>query len=88
VELRASVKRTMDAQGDKFPAWALDRIGIEVMLANRVAMGPGLASPRFRWVSYADALIFPLSNAAAARSTPDRTRERWHRSRTSCSSDI
>ena len=72
VELRASVKRTMDAQGDKFPAWALDRIGIEVMLANRVAMGPGLTPPRFRWVSYADALIFPLSNAAEAKATPDR----------------
>ena len=72
VELRASVKRTTDAQGDRFPAWALDRIGIEVMLANRVAMGPGLAPPRFRWVSYADALIFPLSNAAEAKATPDR----------------
>jgi uncharacterized protein len=71
-ELRASVKRTMDGQGDKFPAWALDRIGTEVMLANRIAMGPGLAPPRFRWVSYADALIFPLSNNAEAKATPDR----------------
>jgi predicted TIM-barrel fold metal-dependent hydrolase len=71
-ELRPSVKRTMDAQGDKFPAWALDRIGTEVMLANRIAMGPGLAPPRFRWVSYVDALIFPLSNSAEAMATPDR----------------
>ena len=70
--LRASVKRTKDEQHDKFPEWALDRIGIEVMLANRIAMGPGLAPPRFRWVSYADALIFPLSNSAEAKTTPDR----------------
>ncbi len=72
VELRASVKRTMETQREKFPAWALDRIGVEVMLANRIAMGPGLAPPRFRWVSYADALIFPLSNNAEAKATPDR----------------
>lgn len=71
-ELRASVKRTMDAQGDKFPIWVLDQIGIEVMLANRIAMGPGLVPPRFRWVSYVDALIFPLSNNAEAKATPDR----------------
>jgi predicted TIM-barrel fold metal-dependent hydrolase len=41
------------------------------MFANRVAMGRGLANPRFRWVSFVDALIFPLSNSAAKRSDPD-----------------
>jgi uncharacterized protein len=71
-ELRASVKRTMESQRDKFPAWVLDRIGTEVMLANRIAIGPGLAPPRFRWVSYVDPLIFPLSNNAEAKETPDR----------------
>ena len=71
-DLRASVKRTIEAQRDKFPAWVLDRIGTEVMLANRIAMGPGLGPPRFRWVSYVDALIFPLSNKAEATTTPDR----------------
>src|SRR5262245_1037203 len=71
-DLRALVKRTMDAERDNFPAWVLDRIGTEVMLANRIAMGPGLASPRFRWVSYVDALIFPLSNNAEAKTTTDR----------------
>src|SRR5262249_51235147 len=51
-----------------------DRIGTDVMLANRIAMGPGLAPPRFRWVSYADALMLPLSNAAEAAATPDRAK--------------
>jgi predicted TIM-barrel fold metal-dependent hydrolase len=37
-------------------------------------MGPGLAPPRFRWVSYVDALIFPLSNNAEAKATPDRAK--------------
>jgi uncharacterized protein len=34
-------------------------------------MGRGLAAPRFAWVPYDDALLFPLSNAVMA-DTPDR----------------
>jgi len=60
--------------GDAFPSWVLDRIGTEVLLANRIAMGPGLAPPRFRWVSFADALMYPLSTAAEAQATPDRVK--------------
>ena len=39
-------------------------MGVETMLANRVEMGTSIQPPRFRWVPYADALIFPLDNAA------------------------
>ncbi len=70
-ELMETKQRVAREQGEKFPAWALDQLGIETMLANRVAMGRGLLSPRFRWVSYVDALIFPLNNEAAKRSNPD-----------------
>jgi hypothetical protein len=49
----------------------LDRIGIETMLANRVAMGRGLEAPRFRWVPFVDALMFPLNNRAMASQNPD-----------------
>jgi predicted TIM-barrel fold metal-dependent hydrolase len=70
-ELMETKRRVLNEQGKKFPAWALDQLGIETMFANRVAMGRGLAPPRFRWVSYVDALIFPLSNEAAKRSSPD-----------------
>ena len=41
------------------------------MFANRVAMGRGLTAPRFRWVAFDDALIFPLNNEAAKRSNRD-----------------
>jgi len=58
-------------RGDGFPAWVLDQLNIETMFANRVAMGRGLAAPRFRWVAFDDALIFPLSNEAARRSNRD-----------------
>ena len=71
-ELRATMQGVAKAQGDKFPEWVLDQIGTEVLLANRIAMGPGLAPPRVRWVSYVDALMFPLSTTAEAATSPDR----------------
>jgi hypothetical protein len=62
----------MKQKGEKFPEWALDQASTEVLLANRISMGPGLTTPRFRWVSYVDALLFPLSTKAEAAVTPDR----------------
>jgi hypothetical protein len=50
--------------GAAAPAKVLDQLGIDIMLANRVAMGPGLPTERFLWVPYADALMYPLSNAS------------------------
>jgi predicted TIM-barrel fold metal-dependent hydrolase len=70
-ELLETKQRVAREQGERFPVWALDQLGIETMFANRVAMGRGLASPRFRWVSFVDALIFPLINEAAMKSNPD-----------------
>lgn len=49
----------------------LDRLGIDIMLANRVAMGPELPSHRFLWVAYADALMYPLANDSIIH-TPDQ----------------
>ena len=70
-ELLQTKQRVAGEQGERFPAWVLDQLGIETMFANRVAMGRGLVAPRFRWVSFVDALIFPLSNEAAKKSNPD-----------------
>jgi len=70
-ELMQTKQRLALEQGERFPNWALDQLNIETMFANRVAMGRGLAAPRFRWVSFVDALIFPLSNESAKRSSPD-----------------
>lgn len=69
-ELRAAMKRVATEQGDHFPQWVLDRIGTEVVVANRVAMGPGLTGPRFRWASYVDALMLPLPTSHEPM-TPD-----------------
>ena len=59
-------------RGNGYPAWVLDQMGVETMLANRVAMGTSVAPPRFRWVPYADALIFPLDNSHLAAKNSDR----------------
>ncbi len=67
----AAAARARRERGEAFPAWVLDRVGTEVMLANRVAMGPGLAAPRFRWVSFVDALMLPLDTRGEASRTPD-----------------
>ena len=68
-ESKAAARRE---RGDGYPAWVLDQMGVEIMLANRVAMGTSVQPPRFRWVPYADALIFPLDNSRLAAQNPDR----------------
>jgi uncharacterized protein len=70
-ELAEAKRRAMREHGDAYPAWVLDQLGIETMFANRIAMGRGLTAPRFRWVSYIDALVFPLNNEAARRMNLD-----------------
>src|SRR6266851_8069063 len=70
-ELLAAKQRVLNERGDSFPAWILDQLNIETMFANRVAMGRGLTPPRFRWVAFDDALIFPLNNEAAKRFNRD-----------------
>jgi predicted TIM-barrel fold metal-dependent hydrolase len=71
-ELLQTKQKVMQEQGDNFPNWVLDQLGIETELANRVAMGRGLQPPRFRWVPFDDALLLPLNNSSVANETPDR----------------
>src|SRR5580658_272469 len=71
-ELPSLRRRAMQREGDGYPAWVLDRMGVETMLANRVRMGRGIEAPRFRWVPYADALLFPLDNTQLAARNSDR----------------
>jgi uncharacterized protein len=71
-ELLAAKQRVNAEQGDRYPSWVLDKLGIETELANRQAIGRGLVAPRFRWVPFVDALLFPLDNSGLAAFTPDR----------------
>ena len=63
---------TIRRLGDRYPAWVLDQTGTDIMFANRIAMGPSIQAPRFRWVPYVDALIFPLDNSLEASANSDR----------------
>ncbi len=71
-ELRTARERIQREQANNFPSWVLDKLNIRYMLANRIAMGPGLAPPRFLWVPYDDALLAPLNNQGLASENPDR----------------
>jgi uncharacterized protein len=70
-ELIAAREKVMREQGDNFPTWVLDRLGIQYMFANRVAMGRGLNPPRFLWVPFDDALMTALA-ADSVADTPDK----------------
>jgi len=64
--------QTIDAKDEQYPAWVLDQAGVDVMFANRVDMGRSIQPPHFRWVPYADALLFPFDNSKLAARNSDR----------------
>lgn len=63
--------RATSEHGERHAEWVLDQSGIDVMLANRIAMGAGLPPARFRWVPFADPLLLPLDTRLEAARTPD-----------------
>jgi predicted TIM-barrel fold metal-dependent hydrolase len=65
-------ERVTRERGDGYPPWVLDRMNTDIMLANRVRMGHGLPQDRFKWVPFADPLIFPLNNDSLGARDPDR----------------
>ena len=71
-ELETLRARVIAAKGEGYPSWILDRMGIDIMLSNRIALGAGLSPARFKWISFVDALMYPLDNSQLKRLTPDR----------------
>lgn len=69
--LKSAVANAQRTQAMHFPDWVLDQAGIEIMMSNRIAMGPGLAPPRFRWIAFVDPLMLPLDVRGEAARTPD-----------------
>jgi uncharacterized protein len=61
----------MKEKGDLYPSWVLNHTSTEIMLANRVAMGRGLPSDRFKWVPFVDNFLFPLNNGLAKHKDPE-----------------
>ena len=71
-DFRERRRQLRQEKGIGYANWVLDQVGIETMFANRVAMGPGLAPPRFLWVPFEDALMYPLINSSLAAKNSDR----------------
>jgi predicted TIM-barrel fold metal-dependent hydrolase len=67
----AEARQKMAGVDKSNPAAVLDALGIDVMLANRVAMSPPVSEPRFRFVGYVDALMYPLDNSPMMKD-PDK----------------
>lgn len=59
VERKAGLKR---AQGSRYFDRILDQLGIETVIANRVAMPDYLDRKRFLWASFVDSFLFPFDN--------------------------
>ncbi len=71
-KLDAARAEAKQREGAGYSNWVLRQAAIVTMVANRVHMGTGVQPPRFLWVPYDDALLFPLSTATLAKENPDR----------------
>jgi uncharacterized protein len=49
----------------------LDKLNVDICLANRAMMPAYLDTKRFRWVFFGDSFFFPFDNKAQTASTPD-----------------
>ena len=49
----------------------LDKLNVDICLANRAMMAPYLDSKRFHWVFFGDSFFFPFDNSQQRASTPD-----------------
>ncbi len=67
----AEARQKMASVDKTNPAAVLDALGIDIMLANRVAMSPPVSAPRFRFVGYVDAFMYPLDNTQMMKD-PDK----------------
>ena len=60
----------MAQKGTAYPSWVLDQAGIEIQLVNTWSLGPGQERPRFRWATFADALLQPFSQDEESNGSP------------------
>ena len=49
----------------------LDKLNVDICLANRAMMAPYLDPKRYRWVFFVDSFFFPFDNTQQKASTPD-----------------
>jgi hypothetical protein len=70
VDKKAALRKQFP--GTQYFDHILDRVGIDISLANRVAMADYLNPARFKWVFFVDCFMFPFDNLAlSARNTDE-----------------
>jgi hypothetical protein len=68
----ADKKKAAEQKGDTaYFDGILDKLNVDVCLANRAMMPTYLDPKRFRWVFFGDAFFFPFDNHEQTASTPD-----------------
>ena len=55
-------QRIKRQQGENYPNWVLDKLGIETVLVNWYELGLGQTPPRFYWVPFADSFVNPFES--------------------------
>ncbi len=64
-ELFATKRRLMRESGERWPVIILDKAGVAIALINATRLGAGQHNARFRWVPYADPLLWPFAGEAS-----------------------
>jgi len=64
-------KATEAAGGSAYFDGILDKLNVEICLANRAMMAPYLDTKRFHWVFFVDSFFYPFDNRDQTASTPD-----------------
>ncbi len=60
-ELLSAKQRLMREGGERWPTIVLDKAGVDIALVNATQLGAGQRNDRFRWVPYADPLLWPFA---------------------------
>ncbi len=64
-------KAAQQAGGTAYFDGILDKLNVQICLANRAMMAPYLDPKRFHWVFFGDAFFYPFDNRQQTASTPD-----------------
>jgi hypothetical protein len=69
-ELLATKKRLMLEKADQWPRYVLDAAGVDIAFVNATHLGVGQENGRFRWVPWADPLLWPFSGEKSVLGFP------------------
>ncbi len=69
--LADKAKAAEQAGGVAYFDTILDKLNVDICLANRAMMAPYLDPKRFHWVFFGDSFFFPFANTQQTASTPD-----------------